>query len=839
MPAFLTWYLTLTLLGLLTFPLAYRLFPALPDRGYTLSRAAGLLIWGYVFWLFTSFGLSRNDIGGILLALAVLIALSIWSLFTIHHSLRTFLHSNLPLILATEILFLIAFAFLAFARAANAELASTEKPMELMFINSILQSESFPPQDAWLSGYGISYYYFGYVMTAMLARLSSIPGSLAHNLMTSLVFALAAIGSFGIVYNLLSQSLIANRQSPITDSQLPIVNRQSSIVNALLAPLFLLLVSNFETVLEVLHRRGLFWSKDPAGIFASPFWTWLDMKELSQPPIEPFAWTPERYLWWWRASRVIQDYDIAGGHREVIDEFPFFSFLLGDLHPHVLAIPFTLLAVSIALNIFLGGWKDRKIEFLSATIQVNLPGFFFAALALGGLAFLNTWDILTGALLIVCAHLFRRASDDGWSWARLEETFLLAAPLAFFAFVFYFPFYLGFSSQAGGILPNFMYPTRGVHLWVMWGTLLIPILSLLLYLWMKPPPRPNWKLGFTIGLSLTLILALLTLALGLIASIVEKDFVNSLLASYNMTAGQFLAATSLRRLHHIGSLITLLAILIPSLALLFAHNKEQVTSDKEQGSSLISRHSSLVSSSFTLHPSSFALLLTALAALLILAPEFVYLRDQFGYRINTVFKFYYQAWILWSLAAAFAVGYLLQSLRGFAGISFRILTGAVVFCGLLYPVFGLATKTNNFKPINGYNLDDFARIQRENPEDAAGIEFLLTQPEGVVAEAVGGSYSYYGRISAYTGYPTVMGWPGHEAQWRGGYELHGTRQQDIATLYAAARWQEAEAIIAQYGIRYIFIGQLERASMSVNEEKFALNLAPVFQQGGTVIYLAP
>ena len=73
---------------------------------------------------------------------------------------------------------------------------------------------------------------------------------------------------------------------------------------------------------------------------------------------------PDRYLWWWRSSRVHSR--LRHGWRiicEVIDEFPFFSFLLGDLHPHVLAIPFSLLAIAVALNLFLGGWRG----------QINLP----------------------------------------------------------------------------------------------------------------------------------------------------------------------------------------------------------------------------------------------------------------------------------------------------------------------------------------------------------------------------------------------------------------------------------------------------------------------------------
>src|ERR1700690_4646445 len=74
--AFISWYLIITLLGWLTFPLVYRLFPALTDRGYSLARTAGLLVWGYIFWLLTSLGLTQNNIGGILFALLLLVGLS-------------------------------------------------------------------------------------------------------------------------------------------------------------------------------------------------------------------------------------------------------------------------------------------------------------------------------------------------------------------------------------------------------------------------------------------------------------------------------------------------------------------------------------------------------------------------------------------------------------------------------------------------------------------------------------------------------------------------------------------------------------------------------------------
>jgi hypothetical protein len=278
--------------------------------------------------------------------LAILAGLSVWSLISRQSSLENpksqiikWLRDNLRLILNVELLFFLAFAFLALVRASNPELTSAEKPMELMFINAILRSPNFPPNDAWLSGYAISYYYFGYVITAMLAKLTGVPGTAAHNLMTALVFALGAIGAYGILYNLLSLGKTADEK-----------NSSRFTRHAFLAPLFLLIISNAEGFLEVLHRRGLFWSNG-----TSRFWTWLNIKDLSTPPAEPFGWVPDRYLWWWRASRVVSDYDLSGGFKEIIDEFPMFSFIHADLHPHVLAIPFGLLAIAAALNLFLAG----------------------------------------------------------------------------------------------------------------------------------------------------------------------------------------------------------------------------------------------------------------------------------------------------------------------------------------------------------------------------------------------------------------------------------------------------------------------------------------------------
>src|SRR5215208_1302740 len=123
----------------------------------------------------------------------------------------------------------------------NSGLGEAETPMELMFINGIMNSPTFPPRDLWLSGYSISYYYFGYVMTSMLGLFTGTPATLAFNLMISLIFGLSAVGAYGILYNLL-----ATRQTSTVEGQSSSLNPRSSFLFPLLAPLFLLLIANME-----------------------------------------------------------------------------------------------------------------------------------------------------------------------------------------------------------------------------------------------------------------------------------------------------------------------------------------------------------------------------------------------------------------------------------------------------------------------------------------------------------------------------------------------------------------------------------------------------------------
>ena len=125
------------------------------------------------------------------------------------------------------------------------------------------------------------------------------------------------------------------------------------------------------------------------------------------------------------------------------------------------------------------------------------------------------------------------------------------------------------------------------------------------------------------------------------------------------------------------------------------------------------------------------------------------------------------------------------------------------------------------------------------PDEKSAVTWLQEASLGTLVEAVGGSYTGYARISTHSGQPALLGWPGHEVQWRGGGAEMGSRQEDIRLLYETNDWEQAEDIIRRYGIDYIFVGQLESTTYRVIADKFIQNLIPVFQQGEVAVFGTP
>ena len=214
----LRFWLIVQLFALAALPLAWRLLGALPSRGYVLAKPLGLLLVTYLLWMGGSLGLLRNSVGGILLCWLLVLVVSLWvgrdgwrksvssSTQEAGRPLFAWLRMHWRLVVATEVLFLVALGFWAFVRSYSPEIttAGGEKFMELTFLNGILRSDRFPPLDPWLSGYAISYYYFGYIMLAALTQLSGLAPSVAFNVGLATWFALTVTAAFGVTFDMVA-----------------------------------------------------------------------------------------------------------------------------------------------------------------------------------------------------------------------------------------------------------------------------------------------------------------------------------------------------------------------------------------------------------------------------------------------------------------------------------------------------------------------------------------------------------------------------------------------------------------------------------------------------------
>ena len=277
----LSWWFISTILAAAALPISWRVFNRLPDRGYGFIRILGLLLSGFGYWIGASLQILPNSFGGIGFVVLLLVAISLFTARSIRLELLQWLRDQKRTLLVMELIFAVAFVGWAWVRANNPEITGTEKPMELAFMNSIISSDGFPPRDPWLSGYAISYYYFGYVLLSMLTRLSGVSAGMGFNLGNSLWFAFTAVGTYSIIFNLINRS----------------TSQKPRLLPPLMGPLMTLISGNLAGFLEILHSRHVFWRTGPDGVLQSNFWIWLGLDDLESAPIAAQSWLPQRYLW--------------------------------------------------------------------------------------------------------------------------------------------------------------------------------------------------------------------------------------------------------------------------------------------------------------------------------------------------------------------------------------------------------------------------------------------------------------------------------------------------------------------------------------------------------------
>jgi YYY domain-containing protein len=529
------------------------------------------------------------------------------------------------------------------------------------------------------------------------------------------------------------------------------------------------------------------------------------------------------------------------------------------MHPHVLALPFAFVSLAVALTWWLcpaasidaEQWQAHGLAGRVGLLlgSIGLPLYSLAVIVLGGLSFLNTWDVLIHLFIVVGAFMLRAWRDSG-RWARrfLWQALLTGAMLAIPAILLYVPFYVGFRSQAGPpfLLPMLMRPTRLVHFLIIFGMPLLVVALLVLTL-LAQQDRRRWRLLFWTAGGLILSLTLLMVLLGwVIASSPEGsariislgselgiplpalDSGVSLLgrAAWGMRAVFALLPTVI--LARLGTpwLVLMLALLAGSIVLLW--------------NSLLQRSEHPSSPLAETEPSAlpFVLLLILTGALLTVGPEFVYLRDNFGQRLNTIFKFYYQAWVLFGVAALFGLDYLRRRLR-LVGWVAAAGYGALLLVALLFPAYGISSRAAEYgEPAT---LDGIDHYRYGQPDELDALLWLRRNVRGapVIVEAVGGQYSPqgHGRVSATTGLPTILGWAGHEYQWRGDTPEPAARTAAVETIYGSASWQETATALDKYGVEYIYVGPLEvRTYGPQARTKFEGRLEVAYSNDSVMIY---
>lgn len=1105
----LVWWLLTTAAGLAVFPLLYRLLPAFADRGYTFARTAGLMMIGFVFWFLASVGLLRNEVGAMISAWIIVGGMSAvvwvyWKERPTWHDLRQWFRENTPLIIITEVLFVVAFLGWAYVRAHNPELQTTEKPMEMAFINGIRNSATFPPKDPWLSGYSISYYYFGYVIAAMLADLSGTTTGIAFSLMNALLFALTAIGALGVVYNLIR--FVDKRHHWKSG------NRTAAIGSGLLAATLIVLTGSLSTPLVELPYQGYasdvpvandvvdadyfnFWDLQDSGRLydaRARFFTvensttlyrthvslslylggenrhliretsfggfalttpsdntpllvlsairddisntyyaeiayggdaelnaqytaileyyfgqlpdanfnnipdWVETNEVynllrlypSQKTIveqgrnedqlfkhhvalpdrdddgildwddeqiqleDTFSW---RYWWWWRHSRVVRDRDIEDMPRvvEPIAEFPQFSFLLSDNHPHVLALPFTVMIIGLAAALAL---RSTPLQFWEILIY---------AILVGGLVFMNAWDGLY-LVVVIAAEALRRLLTNGngrlngfaqlgeiiaferrrqWNFALAIPVFLglvlffntlnlfalegiigmllygvlailltpvvtllanwilddndwggiirFAVLLGVLSYLFYLPWYISFSSQASGFFPNVIYPTKSQQFFLQFGLFLIPITIFLIFQAIRAGRQINWiTVGAfaLIGLLIVTVFPILSVILIDTACPLtihdgpawtneelterQRDACDGRVRIYGEAADP---ATTTNFLNFeiypegIGKVFERRTSAYASEWFVFAAVAFiAVRLFSSPSKSLMESVPPPLSVNYT-SSSAVALLIIAAGLTLAIIPDFIYLQDGFGTRINTIFKLYYQAWTLLSIGTAFGLYQVVagqaklgenrptQSLPVFVGSGAikAVSVGLMVLLvagGLLYPYFAIQSRYlyengRSANPTAPLSLNGEPTIP-EYPlaECLKGLE--PDQSDVIIAEAPGIPYRpQTSRISMLTGFSTILGWEGHERQWRGDtfdtvILINGRNRNDLLrqlyqndpTLPSTAEWEQDKALIRELGIDYVVFGRHERDTYGINPPPLSELFSPICSDGSSVIY---
>lgn len=810
--AVVIWYLMISILGWFMVPIMRLALPGLRDKGYAFGRITGMLLLTYFSWLAGSAGIpvSRTLIAGVLIALLTVGAVAG---YLQRKELKAFWRENKKYILIVEGVILAFFILDLLIRIGNPDLwhpyKGGEKPMDFSYFNAVLKSTTFPPFDPWFAGGYINYYYYGFVIVGIPVKLLGIEPSIAYNLILPTLFSLLAVGAFSIVWNVMT----VTRKTPsaeINGSTRKTEFDWTPVWIGLAAAVGIALIGNLGTVRMI--WQGFQKLAAPGGqidgVSVITHWVWSIQGFFKFITGTPLSINPGD--WYWIPSRTIP----APNDVEPITEFPFFTFLYADMHAHMIALPVTLLALGWAFSMIMGRgkWGEENGKFFYPSLGISL---FLGALAIGTLRPTNTWDYPTYLVLGLAATIFclgrclrgnepdlilKRIALNKWLLA-----IVLSAIVAGLSLVLYQPFsawygqgYNAVDLWQGTHTPFWSYLTH-------WGLFLFIIGAWMIHEsidWMSSTPLQSLSKfypykGYVIG---TLI-ALATLIVGLMLTGVSIAWFVLLMAVW-----------------------ALILIFRPG-----EHDLKRVI-----------------------------LFLVGSGLFLTLVVEVIVLRGDVG-RMNTVFKFYLQIWTMFAISAAAALGWMLDGMAKWKQPWIKIFTTTawILFAGAaLFPMLAGTDKVNDrYVSTASHSLDGthymLGATYQENGKDMAleqdyyGIRWMQQNVKGspVIVEGNTTEYRWGNRYTINTGLPSVVGWSWHQRQQRAVTPSSWVdeRIQEVNNFYDTVDLPGVQAFLVKYNVKYIIVGQLEKALYSVDGiAKFATQdgrlWKKVFNYKDTTIY---
>jgi YYY domain-containing protein len=629
------------------------------------------------------------------------------------------------------------------------------------------------------------------VLVAALIKLTGVLPAVAYNLAVPTFYAMTAVGGFSAA---LSLALLARRSL-------------RRVVPGLLAVLFIALLGNLGQVQvlwqDIQGRSSVQFDTRVPGLLAVT----KTLDGLSEVAAKGLVTADHREKWYWNASRVIPHPPTEPGP---INEFPLFTFLVADLHAHLMALPFTLLVLAFAISLVRAGslrqWpRDGPAgagvvthlrEVVWRTIAWHEVLTLAAlGLAVGALWTLNTWDWPTYtavvALALACREYARRGPLNlgmigavTWRWA-----FVLTL-----GYVLFLPFHQHYAASYGGFTwwegsrtPLSAYVTmHGLFLFLI-GTYL--------------------ALELAYGRGHNALVRLLRAPVRNLIHLRRYRRLHGRLVrtssgyTFALRIGAFMLVAALI-LFAIGYGVPSLIILLLALAVLLGLSPRPAPRRQ------------------------FILGLIALGLALTLVPEIIVLDGDIG-RMNTVFKFYLQVWIIWSVAAAAIFPWTVASLyrwgklRWFWWPAFALLLVACLF----YPLMAIPARVDDhFATSTGRTLDGTAYMQtalyRDRDQDIAldwdrqAMAWLQDHVHGspVIVEANTPLYRWGNRVAVNTGLPALIGWDWHQRQQRTVLppDVVDRRLRDVQTIYTDQDPKLVSDLLHGYGVQYVYVGALER-----------------------------